>query len=128
MRRLSFLLLLAATPAAADIHPRYHEAYKAAAANVVVLSVDRFGASGVRRDGMGDCTLEGRVEAVERGGRFTPGQAMTVTVPCFTARAQLPSSGIQWQPVEQLRGATRGRVWLNAEGAQLDQRYFQILP
>ena len=128
MRRLFALLLFAAAPAAADVHPRYHEANKAAAASVVVMSIDSFRASGLGRDRMGDCILRGRVETVERGRGLAAGLPLMITVPCYTARAELPSSGIQWQSVERLRGAARGRVWLNAEGAQIDGRYFQILP
>ncbi len=119
---------MAATPALADIDPRYHAEAKAAAAQVVVMAIDQFDASGVGRDGMGDCTLRGRIATVERGVRLAPGGSLTVTVPCHIARAELPSSGIQWQAVERLRHAERGRVWLNADGGQVARRYFQILP
>ena len=123
---IPLLALLVAGPALADVHPRYHEANKAAAANVVVLRLDSLDEQGMTD--MGDCSLTGRVERVERGGLLAPGREMTVTVPCYTRDATLPSSGIQWQAVEQLRAARRGRVWLDADGEQIDGRYFQILP
>lgn len=123
---IPLLALLIAGPALADVHPRYHEANKAAAANVVVLRLDTLDEHGLTD--MGDCTLTGRVERVERGALLAPGREMTVTVPCHTRAATLPSSGIQWQAVEQLRTARRGRVWLDARGGQIDGRYFQILP
>ena len=123
---IPLLALLIAGPALADVHPRYHEANKAAAANVVVLRLDSLDEHGLTD--MGDCTLTGRVERVERGALLGPGREMTVTVPCHTRDAALPSSGIQWQAVEQLRTARRGRVWLDAQGGQIDGRYFQILP
>lgn len=128
MRALAFAALALSTPAVADVHPRYHEAAKAAAAHVVIMTIDTLSATGVGRDGMGDCTLRGRVETVERGSLLASGQPLTVTVPCYVERAQLPSSGIQWQSVEQLRQARSGRVWLDAQGAQVGSRYFQILP
>ena len=123
---IPLLALLVAGPALADVHPRYHAANRAAAANVVVLRLDSLDEHGLT--GMGDCTLTGRVESVERGGLLAAGREMTVTVPCHTRNATLPSSGIQWQAVEQLRTARRGRVWLDAAGEQIDGRYFQILP
>ncbi|MDP2117307.1 MAG: hypothetical protein Q8J71_07925 [Brevundimonas sp.] len=127
--RLSAMILalaLLAGAAAADIHPRHHAAARAAAANVVVMSIDRLEDHGLT--GMGDCTLTGRVLSVERGPLLSPGQSLTVTVPCHVTGANLPASPVQWQAVERLRLARQGRVWLNAEGGQIARRYFEILP
>ena len=121
----TILALTLATASSTDIHPRYHEANRAAAANVVIMRIERLNEHGL--SDMGDCTLTGRVEAVERGTRLTHGQALTVSVPCYVNAASLPSSGMQWQAVHQLRAAGRGRVWLNAEGGQINGRYFRIL-
>jgi hypothetical protein len=123
---IPILLALVALPAAADIDPRYHEAARAAAAGVEVIQV-RVVVPEVGADGMGECVIEGPVMAVERGSVHALGEDIAVTVPCFTEDAVLPASPTQWQAVQALVGSNHGRVWLNADGSQLDRRYYQIV-
>jgi len=127
-KRLSAMILvltLLAGAAAADIHPRYHPAARAAATNVVVICVDRLENHGLT--GMGDCTLTGRSLTLKRGQLLSPGQSLTVTVPCMSPARTCPqalSSGRPWSGCD----ARQGRVWLNAKGGQIARRYFEILP
>ncbi len=128
MRTLASLLIALAFAGAAraDVHPRYHEANKAAAAAVVVLAV-RVVIPEIDGDGMGECLIEGAVSRVERGRAAAIGDDVALTVPCFTEDAQLPSSGIQWQEMQALVGSNHGRVWLDGRGEQIEGRYYQII-
>lgn len=129
MRRLiltPFILALTAAPALAEIHPRYHQEAKAAAANVVIMTIEAVDDHGLTD--MGDCTLTGRVEAVERGSLLQPGAPLTVTVPCYRQNARLPVGATQWQSREALQAERLGRVWLDETGAQIPRRYFQLQP
>lgn len=118
------LLLGAATAAHADIDPRYHAEAKAAAANVVIVDVVTMRTP---RTPTGFCLIEGRVAAVERGRRLRAGDSLSLSVWCRDARAEPTVGATQWQASERMATVRRGRVWLDADGAMLPRRYFEII-
>jgi hypothetical protein len=115
--RVLFLLaaIFAAVPAFAALPPQYYEEARANAESVLVVRIERTAGLAFRR-GYGDCHVFGVVEAVERGSRYSAGDAVRISVPCRRPNAQIPASGVQYEEVAELRRSRWGRAWLNVNG------------
>lgn len=116
MRALFLLAAIFVTvPAFAALPPQYYEEARANAESVLVVRVERTAGLAFMR-GYGDCRVSGVVEAVERGSRYSAGDAVTISLPCRRQNAQIPASGVQYEDVSELRRSRWGRAWLNANG------------
>ena len=126
MRAVLILAVIFATTAAfAALPPQYYDEARANAESVLVVQIDRTLGLPIMR-GYGACRLSGRVAAVERGARYSVGEAVTISVPCRRQNAQIPASGVQYEDVGELRRSRWGRAWLNANG-ELALYQYEIL-
>lgn len=118
MKHVAALLFLAlsAGPAIAALAPEYYEEARANAASVVVIDIERVRTPPLWR-ATGDCVVEGRVAAVERGALHAVGDAISVRVPCRRPNADIPAGGVQWEEMGALKRSERGRAWLTPDGA-----------
>jgi hypothetical protein len=117
------LAVAAAATAHAEMAPEYYAAARDKAPDVITLSVTKVKAP---FKSFGDCKVEGKVAAVERGTRYRPGQAIAITVPCMAPKANIPAGGTKWQIKAELKRSRQGRAWLEADGSLALYNY-QIL-
>lgn len=120
----ALVLALIAGAAQAALHPKYYEEGRRAAENVIVLTVARVEPP---KGPLGDCQVHGKVEAVERGERYQPGETVVVAVSCFRPGVHPPSGGILYQPLGDVAAAPRGRAFLDKAGAVVMSQY-DLLP
>jgi hypothetical protein len=127
--RLALASLCAAVALAGAAHaalaPQYYEEARRNADSIVVIHISEVDDLPFSR-GYGDCTVRGRVAAVERGSRYAANQRIEITVPCKRNNAAVPASGVQWQDVRDLRRYRWGRAWLTPEG-ELALSQYEIL-
>lgn len=107
--------IAAATPAFAALAPQYYEQARREAAEVVVIRVERVEEPGFFRD-HGDCTVIGKITAVERGRAYRVGSPARITVPCMKPDANIPAGGVQWQSMGRLKASKSGRAFMTAPG------------
>lgn len=120
----ALVLTLIAGTAQAALHPKYYEEGRRSAENVIVLTVSRVEPPA---KALGHCKVHGRVEAVERGQRYQVGEAVVIGVDCVRPGAETPSSGILYQPADEVAAAPRGRAFLDKTGAVVMSQY-DLLP
>lgn len=115
-----------AGPAFAALAPQYYEEARRNAPEIVVVRVERVEEPGLFRD-HGDCTVIGKISAVERGRAYRVGSPARITVPCMRPGANIPAGGTQWQNMARLKAAKSGRAFMTEPG-RLALYQYDILP
>lgn len=121
MKRLVLLATLIATPAAAALAPEYYEAARRDAPDVVVFEVQKVATPTPLS--FGTCKVSAKVTVVERGTRYSVGQALVIDTPCARPGAPIPEGGTVWQDMSDLRFSSHGRAFLNSEGGLSRDQY-----
>jgi hypothetical protein len=106
-----------------ELPPEAYERARAEATSVIVL--DQVRARGIGFRPRGDCTVRGRVSAVERGTEYRVGQRVTLAVPCisyFYNPSPGPWAGFQENVLTRSRS---GRAFLT--GGEVVLKGYDIL-
>lgn len=113
---ISLLALAALVDGAqAALAPQYYTEARTNADSVIVIRIHEVDGLDFSR-AYGDCRVQGRVAAVERGSRYAVGQLVNIAVPCMRNNAAIPAGATQWQDYRDIRRYRWGRAWLTPEG------------
>lgn len=97
--------------AAAELPPHIYEADRRAASHVIVienLTLTPFSGAATS----GSCTLSGRIASVERGGGYTPGQPVSVSIACITSAWRPMPGPFPGYSQDNLKQLVRARVFV----------------
>jgi len=128
MRQITFALAalaaaLTASPAVALLPPQAYADARANAPNVIVIDV-----AAVEFTSAMSCTVRGSVSTVERGEKYEAGGEVELVVPCRGhVMTPVMTGAVIFQNSETLQASTRGRAYLDENGA-LARYQYEILP
>lgn len=117
---------LAASPASALLPPSAYAEARANAPNVVLIAVTQ-----VDFTGETSCHVHGAIVAVERGAKYEQGAPISIEVPCrgHAAQSGPPMVGpVIYQSSQALQESTRGRAYLDENGALARYQYEIVAP
>lgn len=107
------LTAMSAAPAFAALPPQAYANARDNAPNVIVIDV-----ASVEFTSATSCTVRGSVNAVERGDQYEAGGAVEIIVPCRGhVQAPIMVGAVVWQNSATLQASTRGRAYLDTNGA-----------
>lgn len=112
------LIALAASGSAAAQDQRLLDAGSArrSASDVIVATVDHFA---VPRGSTGRCSVDARIDRVERGRRFRPGSRFEGSAPCVATRLDARHSATRQVPMREFRRGP-ARIYIAADGSISD--------